>query len=130
MYTTLKHGRAEYNSFMQVPCGVITGIVEGIDSPTEAGQKLEKFAHLVYDVAGLSGNVILNQTLLVKDTYSRIIKTSGDNTYIMYAPPNSLSGDPVWRMQLIDADGSRLWADGNINFDNAASAYLTKTYSL
>lgn len=130
MYTTLKHGRAEYNSFMQVPCAIITGIVEGINSPTQEGEKLEKFAHLVYDIAGLSGNTILNETIYVRDTYSRIIKTSGDNTYIMYAPPGSLSGDPVWRMQLIDSDGSRLWADGNNYFDNSASAYLTKTYSL
>lgn len=129
-YNTLKHGRAEYNSYTQIPSGIYSSIVQGADALTSSDEKNEKFAHLVYDVNSVASTTMLSSTTLVNDTYSRIIKTVSGNTYIMHAPPGSLSGNAVWRMQKIDAEGSRFWADGNINFDNAASGYLTHIYTL
>lgn len=133
-YNTIKHGRAEYNSWTQITSGDFANIIQGADAATEADVKNEHFAQIVYDVAGATAgsatNTILSGSLLASNEYSRIIKSNGDDVYIMHAPPGSLSGNPVWRMQKIDVDGSRFWADGNTNFDNAASGYLTANYTL
>ena len=48
-YNTTKHGRAEYGSFMQVPSGVLSGIVQETDESLELQNQW--FARLVYNVA-------------------------------------------------------------------------------
>lgn len=78
----------------------------------------------IHELNGLSGN-ILNSN----DTYSRIVASSGAYIYVMHAVPPALSGHPVWRVQRVDSDGSRMWADGDSSFDNIASGYLDLTYS-
>jgi hypothetical protein len=55
---------------------------------------------------------VKDQAMLINFNYSRIIqKDANGNTYIAHAEIGSLSGDPVWRAQKIDAAGSRMWAD-------------------
>ena len=56
---------------------------------------------------------------------SRIIETYGTDTYIALAPAGSETSASVWQVQKIDTDGSRQWADGDTNFDNAASSDLS-----
>lgn len=127
-YDPSKHGRADYNSWVQITSADFNSIPQGPNATSDV--TTERFAQVVYDVAGVATNTILSGSLLASNEYSRIIKSNGDDVYIMHAPPGSLSGNPVWRMQKIDVDGSRFWADGNTNFDNAASGYLTANYTL
>jgi len=65
----------------------------------------------------------------VLDGYSRMVETIGTDTYIAHAVPGSLSGEAVWRVQLIDSTGSRQWADGDTEFDNTATSLSGLTYS-
>jgi hypothetical protein len=73
--------------------------------------------------------------------YSTIIRVSAlapgasppTHTYIMKADPGSISGDPVWQIKRIYESGDDVnieWADGDAEFDNAASGYLSLSYSL
>lgn len=120
MYDINKHGAADYRSWIQIPPS-LSGMITTTDDPE--GPKNELFAKFVFDVSSY-------QTTVVDTLYSRLVQKSGDDTYIMQAPPGSLTSDPVWRIQKIDVNGSRYWADGNTNFDNVADDYATLTYTL
>jgi len=61
---------------------------------------------------------------------SKIISANGGFTYIADAIPGSLSGSSVWRIKRIDANGTTTWADGNANFDNAATDFAALTFTL
>lgn len=159
-YHSTKHGRAEYNRFMQLTADAYAAIlaVEGDESIPLVDQR---YAQLVYQVNGtpVSGsvgidgsgdvgvtsgalnvydeqnNVILNNILgQVTSRLSTIIRIHDPYTYVMHAEIGSgTSGDPIWRMSRIYDDGIYLdtkWADGNDNFDNAASGYLTANYTI
>ena len=72
---------------------------------------------------------VKDQAMLVNFNYSRIIqKDVNGNTYIAHAEIGSLSGDPVWRAQKIDAAGSRMWAD-NANFTQTANVLSGLSYN-
>jgi len=116
MYTHQKHGIADYGSWMQLPDNIT--ITEGTDAiPLES----QKFANLVY---------VINDELAVANTYSKLVVSSSGYTFTMYASAGSLSGDNNWRIQREDSVGTRMWADGNTNFDNIASNFSHITYSL
>lgn len=68
-------------------------------------------------------NAKLNN-IVVSEIYSRIVQTFGTDTYIAHAPIGSLSSDAVWRVQKIDVDGSRQWAD-SASFTQSCSADLS-----
>ena len=109
---------------------VVDGVrIEGYDQVNEAQVDAAHNMFVIDSsvlgaIQSLTGSV-LNST----DIYSRIIQVSGDYTYMMHALPPALSGNPAWRVQRIDADGSRMWADGDASFDNIASGYLDLTYT-
>jgi hypothetical protein len=69
------------------------------------------------------------------DDYASVIRVSGtapSYTFIMTALPGTLTGDSDWKIKRIYEDGESVnidWADGNNNFDNAASGYLSASYS-
>ena len=65
-----------------------------------------------------------SKSVIVSETYSRIVQTFGTDVYIAHAPIGSLSGDAVWRVQKIESSGSRLWAGGG-EFTQSCSADLS-----
>ena len=68
---------------------------------------------------------VIDNALFKEQTYSRIIQSDiSGNTYIAHAEIGSLSGDSAWRVQKIDSNGNRLWAD-NGNFTQAANIALS-----
>ena len=121
-------GMAERKQYIHVPSGDFVDIIQGSNSePSEQ----RNYAQLVYQVNSteLSGSV--SNTENVTDTYSRFVDPSDDpNLYIAHAPEGSELSAAVWRIQKIDENGSRQWADGNTNFDNVATPPLSGlTYS-
>lgn len=66
--------------------------------------------------------------LIIDNTYSRIIQTIGTDTYIAQAPRGSTQSASVWRVQKIDANGSRSWA-GTGTFNQPANSVETLTYN-
>lgn len=71
----------------------------------------------------------------LQDNFSTLIRGNGAYTYIMKAPVGSgTSGQAIWQIKRINDKGSGdndiEWADGDTNFDNAASGYLSLTYSI
>ncbi len=162
-YNSQKHGKAEYNKYMQIPESITSGVIEGLNS----GSMLPDTRYAMYTyqvnstpvslsgatlagVVGLDGSgdvklsgdqlkvfdqETINQLIELNKEYSQLIRVSGNYTYVMKTDPGqgTLSGDPLWQIQRIYENGSDYdieWADGNDNFDNAASAYLIKSYSL
>ena len=59
------------------------------------------------------------------DEYMRVVEIDGTDTYIAHAIAGSALSGAVWRVQKVDSDGSRTWADGNTSFDNVATAPLS-----
>ncbi len=156
-YYPQKHGRAEYGGYMQVDNDL--SITEGDDSVPLEQQRYARLVYQVNPTTialsgatigasvGIDGtgavHVTSNQLmvsdatvatavdeLIVSNTYSKLVISNATYRYDMYAAPGSLSGNAVWRISRTDAGGSRLWADGNANFDNVASNYSGLTYTL
>jgi hypothetical protein len=131
MYNPYKHGRAEYGSWIEVTPALSADEYTAI-LPLSA----QRFAQVVFvsnsdSIAASLSGVVLN----TDHPYSTIIKISGDYTFVMKAETGTgiTSGDTGWQMQRIFDDGVTseiMWADGNSNFDNIASGYLTATYQL
>lgn len=83
--------------------------------------------------SGGGGGRATGNTLYVDiyKTMARKITVSGADTYIAYAPPSSLQAQAVWQVKKINVTGSDTtvtWADGNSNYDNAATDLTTLTY--
>ena len=59
------------------------------------------------------------------------VTTSGVYTYVCKAAPGTALSAPLWQVKRIDSTtGARgLWADGDANFDNVATAPSGLTYS-
>lgn len=68
-------------------------------------------------------------SILVSDTYSRIVEVLGTDTYIAHAQIGSLSTDSVWRVQKLDTNGSRMWANSGLFTSSAASPMSALTFS-
>ena len=155
-YNTDKHGLADYKSWMQLPNG--TSITEGTDAVPLSAQQFAALTYQVNPTSvalsgvtigasvGIDGTGAVHVTsnqLLVKDTaaeaalnelvvsntYSVITVSNETYTYSMFAPPGTASGSAAWRVSRTDASKSRMWADGNANFDNVASNYTALTYT-
>lgn len=116
-YNSDKHGRAEYGSYVQALDDFAP--VEGTNSALPLEQ--QRFARLVY---------VINSAQTIIDEYSKLVVSSSGYTYTMYSVPGSLSGDATWRVSRTDAAGTRMWADGNTNFDNIASNFASLSYTL
>ena len=135
-YGNSKHGVAMYNSYMQMNTGDIAALLaeEGPDalSFTLSGATPVKYANLTYVVnspsVAITGDV---HSEFIR--YSNITRVSGEYTYIMDAVPGSgTSGEPVWRIMRLHESGDDMeteWADGDTNFDNAASGCMSISYS-
>ena len=145
-----KHGRAEYNSYMQLEDGAYAAIPQGSDTPDG---KNEYFARLVYQVnatpitgdisvdsVGIdsSGEVdITSGALHVMDIgkeLSLIVRTEDPYTYVMEAETGTgTSGDAIWRIRRVrDQDNWIVveWADGDQDYNKVASNYSILNYSL
>ena len=133
----VKHGRAEYNSYMQLVSGDYEAIPQGDNTPDG---KNEYFARLVYQVNGipvtLSGEV--NAKLddirdAVRDSQILVKYDDPNNfTYVMTSlPGTATSGETGWKIQRVyDADSIIvMWAEGNDNYDKIASAYASYDYT-
>ena len=75
----------------------------------------------------------VNNITVTTSDYSQLIRVDGSSTYIMKATPGAISGSANWQIQRITEVGTSVdieWADGNTNFDNIASGYLSLSYSL
>lgn len=46
------------------------------------------------------------------DEYSRLVEVFGTDTYIAQAVPGTVVTDALWRVQKIDTNGTKTWADG------------------
>jgi hypothetical protein len=119
-------GFCKTKSWVQVPSAVFTAIEQSTeyDNSSHPDRSRRNYAQMVYNV-GDSDPSTGAGSVTVSELYSRIVEVIGTDTYIAHAPVGSLSTDAVWRVQKIDTNGSRMWADGNINFDNVASSPLS-----
>lgn len=54
---------------------------------------------------------------------------SGDYTYFCFAQPGTAEATASWKIFRIDTDGNKLYADGDADYDNAASDPTLLTYS-
>lgn len=57
------------------------------------------------------------------------ILTSGDYTYICKAAVGTPEATAKWKIYRIDSAGSKMYADGNADFDNVATDPTALTYS-
>ena len=57
------------------------------------------------------------------------IATSGTDTYVGFAAPGTALATEKWQAMKIDTDGNVSWADGNSDFDNAATDLTSLDYS-
>ena len=76
-------------------------------------------------------DIITALGLLGSPAYSIRIAESGNYTYVGKASIASAEGDAVWQIQRLDGSTGLavLWADGDSDFDNIWSNYLTLSYS-
>jgi len=154
-YHSTKHGRAEYNRFMQLTSGAYLNIrsEEGGDEVPLVDQR---YAQLVYQVNSttISGNVgidgvtitsgalnvydenVLNEISAINSKIDpqvqSLIRYDGDYTYIMNSlPGTATSGETSWRIKRV-YDGTEttiMYAEGSDAFDKAASGYLSYNYT-
>lgn len=139
-YSTAKHGRADYGSWMQVPDA--TTITEGTDA---IALKDQRFAQLVYMVNSSGGSTDLTsvtdavtaqtttlmtalQEMIIESQYSRVVQTVGTDTYVGHAQRGSALASSVWRVQKIDSTGSRTWA-GSGAFNQVATVMANLTFA-
>ena len=154
MYTTQKHGRAEYGRYMQIPEASLSGLVEGSDSIPLSAQRFASFVYSVnpsqISLSGATINIdsvgiddtgvvkvsgdqlkVFDKSVVdlltlanIKDNYSRVIQKRSTDTYIAHAPIGTPLSASNWRVQKIDVDGNRQWADSG-QFTQTASGELS-----
>lgn len=157
-YNPDKHGRAEYGRFMQIPESILSGMVEGIENGDLLSQRFAQFVYtvnpspiqisgdVVVDAVGIdgSGTVKLSgdalktfdqavvdaiENLLILDNYSRVVQEVGTDVYVAHARPGSSVANAVWRIQKVDADGSKSWVDGASFSQCATGDFSLLSYS-
>lgn len=57
------------------------------------------------------------------------IVSSGGYTYICKAAVGTAEASALWKIFRLDSNGSKMYADGNANYDNIASDPTALTYS-
>jgi hypothetical protein len=68
--------------------------------------------------------LVIDNSMLIESQYSRIIQEFGTDTYIAHAPISTTISTSGWRVQKIDAIGSKQWADGGA-FSQPANVALS-----
>lgn len=64
-----------------------------------------------------------------RTVFSTEIDDAGTYLYVGEALPDQATSDPVWRIaRVVNASGSKKWADGNGNFDNVWDDRASLTY--
>lgn len=84
------------------------------------------FKTLVFQPMGYDGNQLIRQE--ASDIQTKII-TSGDYTYICKAPVGTAVASAGWKIYRVDSAGSRMYADGDADYDNVATDPTSLTYS-
>lgn len=86
----------------------------------------EEFKVLAVELLEYDGaNLVRKQS----DTRQSKIVESGGYTYICYAPVGTAEATEGWQIFRVDATGNKMYADGDANYDNAASDPASLTYS-
>lgn len=124
---SVERGNAEYRSWLQLPETI--SLTEGGDIPLQD----KKYAQLVYlvgsDIAvSTPVSSIINNS---SPALAQYIEVVSNITYIAESQPGSELSASVWRCKKIEDLTSTVritWADGNGNFDNAASSLNSLTY--
>ncbi len=133
MYSSDKHGRADYGSWAELNASQVQAIT-GQEGDGSLPLQEQRFAQLVYAVnpttISLTGAVITT----AQEPYSTIIEPLSPNaTLIMKAAPGTEPAAPVWQIQQVFTSGSFTrvtWADGEAAFTKQATASGTYDYSL
>jgi len=77
-----------------------------------SGDQLKTFDQSAVDGLALVQSSVDSLTgQLIQDNYSRIIQSRASDTYIAHAAPGTLAATSGWRVQKIDTNGSKSWAD-------------------
>jgi len=77
-----------------------------------SGDQLKTFDQESADrLLNVQGSIDSLSGQLIQDNYSRVIQSRGSDTYIAHAPPGTLAATSGWRVQKLDTDGSKSWAD-------------------
>ena len=154
MYSTGKHGRADYGKYMQIPESILSGVVEGANGTPLEQQKFAQFTYqvnaspiqisgdVVVDAVGLddtgtvklSGDSLkvfdqasvdaINNISFSTENYSSVIQTRGTDNYIAEASIGTAYATASWRVQKIDSTGTTTWVDSG-NFSQAANIELS-----
>lgn len=142
-YSTAKHGRADYGSWMQIPDA--TTITEGTDGIALKDQRFAQLVYMVNSSGGPGGTTDLTpvteavtaqtntlmtalQEMIIDAQYSRVVQTVGTDTYVGQAVRGSTLASAVWRVQKIDSTGSRTWA-GSGAFNQVATTMSGLTFA-
>lgn len=83
--------------------------------------KLLLFAMMGFDGSGM-------RVQEANDVQTKIVD-SGGYTYICKAPVGTAEATAGWKIYRIDTNGSKVYADGDSNFDNVATDPTSLTYS-
>lgn len=125
--SSIKHGRADYNSWMQITDTQIQALT-GIEGTDASALQDQRFAKLVYSINQPTIS-LTGQTLQTSPaSYATIIQTIGAFTYVLKAAPGTAANIGAWQAQQIYTSGGMTtvkWADGNSNF-----AYVAEDYHL
>lgn len=68
----------------------------------------------------------------IADSVAMKVTVSGSDTYVAIAAPGTAQATATWQVKKITESGATTtttWADGNANFDNAATDLTALSYS-
>jgi hypothetical protein len=85
---------------------------------------IDKLTAMQITVDEMQTSVDILSGQLIQNNYSRVIQERADDVYFAHAEPGTSAATPAWRVQKVDIDGSRSWAD-NANFSQLANIELS-----
>lgn len=79
----------------------------------------------------VTGRVVINPDGTdITDSYDQTkIVEDGGYTYVCKSKPGTAEATAEWKIYRIDSNGSKVYADGNYNYDNVATDPTTLNYS-
>ena len=88
----------------------------------------DEFEILAVELLGYDGNSLVRQAADEQQIKS---VQSGDYYYFCFAPVGTAEATAAWKCFRVDSIGKKVYADGNADYDNAASdpSALTYTYA-
>lgn len=129
---------AERRNYMEIPLSTvaaITGAEEATEPTSMADADSRRYAQLIHIVGGSISTSPSPATTTTTDhkSFTEYIETDTINsiTWVAQAVPGSSLASAVWRVKKIATTTGSLeitritWADGNSNFDNAATSPLS-----